>query len=70
MDKNKNAWILEALKNIICIYAILSKGDWFGSNQLSTLIAPLLIAYFTVSTVAVYYFLKIEKETTLKQATH
>jgi len=70
MDKNKNAWILEAIKNIICIYAILSKGDWFGSNQLSTLIAPLLIGYFVVSTVAVYYFLKIEKETTLKQAMH
>ena len=58
MDRNKNAWILESLKNIAAIYWIFHFGDWFGSHSLSTLIAPTMIAYFMFSTMAVYYFSK------------
>ncbi len=58
MDRNKNAWILESLKNIAAIYWIFHFGDWFGSNSLSTLIAPAMIVYFMFSTIAVYYFSK------------
>jgi hypothetical protein len=68
MDRNKNAWVIEAIKNIFCIYWIVSKGDWFGSNQLSTSIAPITIVYFIATTVAVYYFSNIEKTGTMKQA--
>ena len=68
MDRNKNAWVIEAFKNIFCIYWIVSNGDWFGSNQLSTSIAPIAIVYFVASTVAVYYFSNIEKNGTIKQA--
>jgi drug/metabolite transporter (DMT)-like permease len=56
MDRHKNAWILEAVKNVACIYWILLKGDWFGSNQLSTLIAPIAIVYFALSSIVVFYF--------------
>jgi len=68
MDRNKNAWILEGVKNVLCIYWIATTGDWFGSNQLSTSIAPIAIVYFIASTVAVYYFSKIENTGTMKQA--
>ncbi len=58
MDRNKNAWILETIKNGAAIYWILHFGDWFVSNSLSTLIAPAMIVYFMFSTIAVYYFSK------------
>ena len=58
MDRNKNAWILESIKNIAAIYWIFHFGDWFGSNSISTLIAPALIVYFMFSTITVYYFSK------------
>ena len=56
MDRAKYAWILEAIKNIACISLIIQGGQWFGSNAISTAIAPALIGYFVISTVAVYYF--------------
>lgn len=65
MDRNKNAWIVETIKNLVCIYGIITKGDWFGSNQISTYISPIIIIYFIFSTVAVYYFSKIENTTTI-----
>ncbi|NCW11991.1 MAG: sterol desaturase family protein [Chitinophagia bacterium] len=58
MDRNKNVWILETIKNIAAIYWILHFGDWFGSNKISTWIAPSLIIYFIASTIAVIYFSK------------
>ena len=61
MDRNKNAWIIEGVKNILCVYWIVTSGDWFGSNQLSTSIGPAAIVYFIASAVAVYYFSTIEK---------
>ena len=61
MDRNKWAWILEGVKNVTCIFYILQNGDWFGSNQLSPFIAPILIGYFAASGIAVYY-LSNEKE--------
>jgi sterol desaturase/sphingolipid hydroxylase (fatty acid hydroxylase superfamily) len=61
MDRNKFAWIMEGVKNIACIFYIIQNGDWFGSNQLSPLIAPILIGYFAASAMAVYY-LSNEKE--------
>jgi sterol desaturase/sphingolipid hydroxylase (fatty acid hydroxylase superfamily) len=64
MDRAKNAWLLEGVKNSICIAAILTKGDWFGSNSISPIIAPVLIGYFVLSTVAVYYFSNTAQENT------
>ncbi len=61
MDRHKWAWIMEGVKNIACIFYIVQNGDWFGSNQLSIWIAPLLIGYFAASGFAVYY-LSHEKE--------
>jgi sterol desaturase/sphingolipid hydroxylase (fatty acid hydroxylase superfamily) len=58
MDQTKYAWVLEAIKNIACIGLIVKNGEWFGSNAISTAIAPALIAYFAISTVAVYLFSK------------
>jgi sterol desaturase/sphingolipid hydroxylase (fatty acid hydroxylase superfamily) len=58
MDRAKYAWILEAIKNIVCISLIIQGGQWFGSNTISSMIAPLLIGYFLLSTIAVYYFSK------------
>jgi hypothetical protein len=68
MDRNKNAWKIEGVKNILCIYWIVTTGDWFGSNQLSTSIGPAAIVYFIASSVAVYYFSTIEKTGNNKQA--
>jgi len=67
MDRNKNAWIIEGVKNILCVYWIVTSGDWFGSNQLSTSIGPAAIVYFIASAVAVYYFSTIEKIGKMKQ---
>ena len=62
MDQTKYAWVLEAIKNITCISLIVKNGEWFGSNAISTAIAPALIAYFAISTVAVYLFSKIAQQ--------
>ena len=62
MDQTKYAWVLEAIKNIACIGLIVKNGEWFGSNAISTAIAPVLIAYFAISTVAVYLFSKIAQQ--------
>jgi hypothetical protein len=62
MDRTKYAWILEGVKNSICIAAIVTKGDWFGSNSISPIIAPVLIGYFVLSSVAVYYFSNTAQE--------
>ena len=64
MDRAKYAWLLEGIKNSICIAAILTKGDWFGSNSISPIIAPVLVGYFVLSTVAVYYFSNTAQENT------
>ena len=58
MDRGKYAWILEGVKNVVCIYIIIQKGEWFGSHTISNLIAPVLIGYFVLSSIAVYYFSK------------
>jgi hypothetical protein len=62
MDRAKYAWILESVKNSICIAAIVTKGEWFGSNSISPIIAPVLIGYFVLSSVAVYYFSNTAQE--------
>jgi sterol desaturase/sphingolipid hydroxylase (fatty acid hydroxylase superfamily) len=62
MDRAKYAWVLEGLKNSICIAAIVTKGEWFGSNSISPIIAPVLIGYFVLSSAAVYYFSKVAQE--------
>lgn len=58
MDRAKYAWILEAIKNITCVTMIIQGGQWFGSTTISSMIAPILIGYFVISTIAVYYFSK------------
>jgi alkylglycerol monooxygenase len=64
MDRGKYAWILEGVKNVVCIYIIIQKGEWFGSHIISNLIAPVLIGYFALSTIAVYYFSKTPEQNT------
>ncbi len=56
MDRGKYAWLLEAIKNVACIAMIVQNGAWFGSNTISPAIAPILIGYFAMSSIAVYYF--------------
>jgi len=58
MDRSKYAWLLEAIKNIACITFIIQSGAWFGSNAISSMIAPVLIGYFVLSTIVVYLFSK------------
>lgn len=58
MDRSKYAWLLEAIKNIACITFIIQSGAWFGSNAISSMIAPILIGYFVLSTIVVYLFSK------------
>jgi hypothetical protein len=62
MDGNKKIWIVETIKNISCIGWIIQSGDWFGSAQVSPLIVPAIIAYFSVTSFLVYYFCQSEKE--------
>ena len=62
MDRAKYAWVLEGVKNSICIAAIVTNGQWFGSNSISPMIAPALIGYFVLSSVAVYYFSNTAQE--------
>ena len=61
MDRNIYAWIIEGIKNLICIFFIIQNGEWFGSNIISNAIAPILIGYFVLSTIAVYYFSKTKQ---------
>jgi sterol desaturase/sphingolipid hydroxylase (fatty acid hydroxylase superfamily) len=58
MDRAKYAWILETVKNIACVAFIAQTGEWFGSNSISPMIAPIVIGYFVLSGIAVYYFSK------------
>jgi hypothetical protein len=58
MDRAKYVWILEGIKNIACIALIVQTGEWFGSSNISSIIAPTLIGYFVLSSMAVYYFSK------------
>ncbi len=58
MDRAKYAWALELVKNIACVVYISQTGQWFGSNSISNVIAPVLIGYFVTSTIAVYYLSK------------
>ena len=67
MDRNKWAWLIEATKNIVCIYLIIQTGDWFGANNLSTFIAPTLIAYFAISSIAVFVLTRQEESKKQKQ---
>ena len=67
MDRNKWAWIIEATKNTFCIYSIIQTGDWFGSNSLTTMIAPTLIAYFVISSIAVYILSKQDETVSAAQ---
>jgi alkylglycerol monooxygenase len=62
MDRAKYAWVLEAFKNVVCIYFIIQNGAWFGSNTISPIIAPVLIGYFVLSSVTVYYFSRSTQE--------
>jgi sterol desaturase/sphingolipid hydroxylase (fatty acid hydroxylase superfamily) len=66
MDRGKYAWVLEAVKNMVCISMIVQSGEWFGSNAISPLIAPVLIAYFVMSSFAVYYFSKTPADPSAK----
>ena len=66
MDRSKYAWLLEAIKNIACITFIIQSGAWFGSNAISSMIAPVLIGYFVLSTIAVYLFSKTPTDTSAR----
>ena len=50
MDLNPNAWIMEAVKNAICVGGILYYGGWFGLQNVFSASSFLLIGYFMIST--------------------
>lgn len=65
MDGNSRVWILETIKNSICILWIVKTGDWFGSSQLSAWIIPAMVVYFVASTLFVLSFCHSKKEISL-----
>ncbi len=56
MDRNPNAWIMEFGKNAAAIYWILNTGSWFGLTNLISWSNYLMIAYFAITSIAVYLF--------------
>ncbi len=51
MDKNKLAFIVEMIKNMMGIYFILRYSDWFGSNIIHPMINQILLIYFSASSI-------------------
>jgi len=63
MDRNKNAWIFETIKNLFGAAILLYFGDWFGSSKWSLGINYVLFAYFTAATVITFYLSRKELST-------
>ena len=56
MDKHSSAIVWETIKNILGLGILYFYGDWFGASRYSSLVTPLLLLYFVVSTGIVGWF--------------
>jgi alkylglycerol monooxygenase len=56
MDRNRNAWIYETLKNAICIAGIIMYGGWFGLQNYYSPSSYLMIGYFMMSAGVVAFY--------------
>jgi sterol desaturase/sphingolipid hydroxylase (fatty acid hydroxylase superfamily) len=55
LDNNRNAWVWEAIKNMLGVYVIYQQGDWFGASSFVPAISYVLVVYFVISSVASYW---------------
>jgi len=62
LDKNRYAWIWEAIKNVLGIYILIHTGDWFGIGNYVSGATSVLYAYFIVSTVITFTLVRQVKE--------
>lgn len=63
MDRNANAMLWEAAKNLFGIVWIIQTGDWFGISEIIVWAKAFALLYFVVATVIVSWFCsQIKKE--------
>lgn len=63
MDNNKNAWIWEAIKNLLAIYFLYQQQQWFGSNQIFSAMPYLVVEYIIISfTVCIYFSIQLKRK--------
>jgi hypothetical protein len=60
MDKSPYAIITELIKSGFGLALLWWQGDWFGIGSLSLYLNYLIAAYFILSPVVVYYFVRTE----------
>jgi sterol desaturase/sphingolipid hydroxylase (fatty acid hydroxylase superfamily) len=53
MDRNPHAWLMETIKNAICVAGIIVYGGWFGLQNNWSSSSYVLIGYFIISAAAV-----------------
>ena len=63
MDKHSSAIVWETIKNILGLGTLYFYGDWFGASRYSSLVTPLLLLYFVVSTGIVAWFVYRHRST-------
>ncbi len=56
MDRNPYAWLIETIKNAICVAGILLYGGWFGLQHVWGASSYILMGYFMISTATVASF--------------
>jgi len=62
LDKNRYAWIWEAIKSALGMYILIQTGDWFGIGNYVTGVNPALYAWFILSTVITFSVARQVKE--------
>jgi len=62
LDKNRYAWIWEAIKNALGIYILIQTSDWFGIGNYVSGVTTVLFAYFILSTVITFSLARQVKE--------
>lgn len=60
MDRNKYAWVSEAIKMAFAFGILVQTGDWFGLTQYVIPIVPVLTVYFVLSFSVCLYFVSVE----------
>lgn len=60
MDRNKYAWVSEAIKMAFAFGILVQTGDWFGLTQYVIPIVPVLTVYFVLSFLVCLYFVSVE----------
>jgi sterol desaturase/sphingolipid hydroxylase (fatty acid hydroxylase superfamily) len=62
MDGNKFALLWEIIKSISALSLLFFMGDWFGSDEFSTIISYGLVEYFGVSSFVTFWVIRQKKE--------